>query len=66
MKTETIEALALELTKAIIADQDPLLIDKLNAGHWINTYKDSLEKIKVELNKDHIYQKPMTGGKTVF
>lgn len=64
MKTEIVEALALELTKAIIADQAPLSTNKMSAEHWVKTYKDSLEKINTELNKDRKKRAPVTAGKT--
>lgn len=66
MKLEIKEALALELTKAIIAEQDPLYYSTTSAGHWIKTYNDALEAIEIEINKNRKYLPPATGGKTVF
>jgi hypothetical protein len=46
MKPEIIEALALELTKATIADTDPLTINVKSADLWVETYLESEKQIK--------------------
>ena len=46
MKPEIIEALALELTKATIADTDPLTINIKSADLWVQTYLESEKQIK--------------------
>lgn len=46
MKTEIIEALALELTKATITDTDPLTINIKSADLWVQTYLESEKQIK--------------------
>ncbi|CAI4204573.1 hypothetical protein MXZ85_15165 [Acinetobacter baumannii] len=46
MKTEIIEALALELTKATIADTDPLTINIKSADLWVKTFNESLKAIE--------------------
>lgn len=66
MKLEIKEALALELTKAIIADQDSLSHNTTSAEHWVKTYNESIEKIEAEVDKGRKYHKPMAGGNTVF
>jgi hypothetical protein len=62
MKPETIEALALELTKATIENFDSLIIDKTSAKIWIKVYNESLDEIKAELAKDRTPKKPATAG----
>lgn len=56
MKPETIEALALELTKAKLADKST------TASDWVETYKTSLSEIKEECDKGRTHQKPSTAG----
>lgn len=51
MKPEIIEALALELTKATIANTDPLAINIKSADLWVRTYLESEKKIKEVANK---------------
>jgi len=45
MKTEIKTALALELTKARIADKDPIAFDITNADLWVETYEQSVKDI---------------------
>ena len=40
------EALALELTKATIADTDPLSINIKSADLWVSTFNESLKAIE--------------------
>lgn len=49
MKTEIIEALALELTKATIADTDPSTINIKSADLWVKTYQESLKAVEEAL-----------------
>ncbi|HCM31118.1 MAG TPA: hypothetical protein DIC32_05555 [Acinetobacter radioresistens] len=51
MKPEIIEALALELTKATIADTDPLTINVKSADLWVETYLESEKQIKEAATK---------------
>ena len=46
MKPEIIEALALELTKATIADKDPIRNDITSADLWVKTYLESEKQVK--------------------
>lgn len=66
MKSEIIEALALELTKATIENFDPLIIDKTSAETWIKVYNESLAEIKAELSKNRVPLKPSTAGSRTF
>nr|WP_262016443.1 hypothetical protein [Acinetobacter baumannii] len=51
MKTEIIEALALELTKATIADTDPSTINIKSADLWVKTYQESLKAVEEALKE---------------
>lgn len=51
MKPEIIEALALELTKATIADKDPIRNDITSADLWVKTYLESEKQIKEAATK---------------
>ena len=53
MKPEIIEALALELTKATIADKDPIRNDITSADLWVKTYLESEKQIKEALEQAH-------------
>lgn len=46
MNQQIKEALALELTKATIADTDPLTINIKSADLWVNTFNESLKAIE--------------------
>ncbi|CAA0160439.1 hypothetical protein [Acinetobacter baumannii] len=65
MKTETIEALALELTKATIADTDPSTINLKSADLWVKTYQESLKAVEAALKelepKSKATLKPISG-----
>ncbi len=51
MKPEIKAALAIELTKARIADKDPLASDITNANLWVETYEQAVKDInKAESN----------------
>lgn len=56
MKTEIIEALALELTKSKLANKNT------TASDWVAAYKESLSEIKDECDKGRTHQKPATAG----
>ena len=62
MKTEIIEALALELTKATIADTDPSI---KSADLWVKTYQESLKAVEEALKelkpKPKATSKPISG-----
>ena len=45
MKDEIKKALAIELTKARIADKDPIRYDITSADLWVETYEQSLKEI---------------------
>lgn len=45
MKEEIKEALALEITKVIFANKDPLKNDLESAELWVNTFKEALESV---------------------
>lgn len=45
MKPEIKVALALELTKARIADKNPIAFDITNADLWVETYEESVKDI---------------------
>jgi hypothetical protein len=66
MKPEIIEALALELTKATIANLDSMGFDKTSAKLWIQVYNENLDEIKAELAEDRTRKKPSTGGPRTF
>ncbi|MCO8103159.1 hypothetical protein NI401_09640 [Acinetobacter indicus] len=66
MKPETIEALAIELTKAKIADKDRIAYDKTSAELWVKTYNESLDEINTELGKNRVHHKPSTAGQRDF
>lgn len=66
MKTEILEALAIELTKAKINDLNPLDFKKTSAEQWIKTYQQSLAELKAECDKGRVRHKPATGGSTIF
>lgn len=66
MKLEIIEALGLELTKARIANKNPLDFDITSAELWVNTYKESCAEVESELNKDRKRHAPSTGGSRTF
>lgn len=51
MKPEIIEALALELTKAKLADTDPLTINIKSADLWVQTYLESEKEVKAAAAK---------------
>ncbi|RKG36906.1 MULTISPECIES: hypothetical protein [Acinetobacter] len=51
MKPEIIEALALELTKATIADTNPQTINFKSADLWVKTYLESEKQIKEAVAK---------------
>ncbi|ACC56320.1 TPA: hypothetical protein ACSE38_003336 [Acinetobacter baumannii] len=65
MKTEIIEALALELTKATIADTDPSTINIKSADLWVKTYQESLKAVEEALKelkpKPKATSKPISG-----
>ncbi|EPL5426268.1 hypothetical protein LLI34_003821 [Acinetobacter baumannii] len=65
MKTEIIEALALELTKATIADTDPSTINIKSADLWVKTYQESLKAVEEALKelkpKPKDTSKPISG-----
>jgi len=46
MKPEIIEALALELTKATIANANPLTTNIRSADLWVKTYLESEKQVK--------------------
>lgn len=45
MKEEIKQALALEITKVIITNKDPLKNDLESAELWVNTFKEALESV---------------------
>lgn len=45
MKPEIKASLALELTKARIADKDPIAFDLTSADLWVETYEESVKDI---------------------
>ena len=45
MKDEIKKALAIELTKARIADKDPIRYDITSADLWVETYEQSVKDI---------------------
>ena len=45
MKDEIKNALAIELTKARIADKDPIRYDIASADLWVETYEQSVKDI---------------------
>lgn len=51
MNQQIKEALALELTKATIADTDPLSINIKSAGLWVNTFNESLKAIEAAVKE---------------
>lgn len=57
MKPETIEALALELTKSKLANKNT------TASDWVKTYEASLSEVKVECDKGRTRLKPATAGR---
>ncbi|MCJ1610802.1 hypothetical protein NYZ72_15915 [Acinetobacter baumannii] len=63
MKTEIIEALALELTKATIADTDPSTINIKSADLWVKTYQESLKAVEEALKK--LKPKPKATSKPI-
>ncbi|EMF9119791.1 hypothetical protein WAA62_003245 [Acinetobacter baumannii] len=63
MKTEIIEALALELTKATIADTDPSTINIKSADLWVKTYQESLKAVEEALKE--LKQKPKATSKPI-
>lgn len=66
MKIDIVEALAIELTKATIADLDSITFDKTSAKLWVQVYNESLANIQAEIDKDNAPKKPSTAGSRIF